>query len=156
MSNHKNVICVFPPIWYYVLMKITAETVELLEAAEYYAKALGIATLPGELDICLFSKSEEDKIASGEIDYFSDGEAVIYLAIELEPQEDIFEILAHEMVHLKQYMTGELKPFILGHVIWKDTVMRIDTNPREWGYWNSPWELEAFGRQQGLNYMRQV
>lgn len=137
-------------------MKITAETIEMLKAAEYYAKALGISDVPGELDISFFSKSEEGRTASGEIDYFGDGEGTIYLAIELEPEEDVFEILAHEMVHFKQYVTGELKPLIGNAVIWHGQVTYMYTDPREWGYWNSPWELEAFGRQQGLNYMRQV
>lgn len=135
---------------------ITGEIPELVTAACWYAKALGIEGEAFNLDIVMFSKEEENNTASGYIDWDGEGEAVIYLAYELQDCEDIMEILAHEMVHLKQYVTGQLKPFILDHVIWEGTVMRMFDNPCEWGYWNSPWELEAFGRQQGLNYMRQV
>lgn len=135
---------------------ITGEVPELVDAACWYAKALGIEGLDFDLDIVMFSKVEEGNSASGYIDYDGEQFVTIFLAYELEDCEDIMEILAHEMIHAKQYLTGQLKPFILDHVIWEGTVMRIYNDPREWGYWNSPWELEAFGRQQGLNYMRQV
>lgn len=135
---------------------ITGEIQELVDAACWYATALGIASLDFELDIAMFSKADEETNTSGYIDYDDDKSATIYLAYELEDCEDIMEILAHEMVHLKQYLKGELQNFILGHVIWKGTPMVIYTDPTDWGYWNSPWEMEAFGRQQGLNYMRQV
>ena len=63
----------------------------------------------------------------------------------------ILENLAHEMVHVKQWARGELKDVMLGHSLckWKGVV--IDTDKMD--YYDSPWEIEAFGREYGL-YIR--
>lgn len=53
--------------------------------------------------------------------------------------------LAHECVHVKQYSLGELKE---GHTHWRHLCMPQDIN-----YWESPWEIEAFGRERGLYTM---
>jgi len=50
--------------------------------------------------------------------------------------------LAHEMVHLKQYVMGEL-----------DETMDVWNGKRvssKVSYWDSPWEIEARGRELGL------
>lgn len=60
------------------------------------------------------------------------------------------EILAHEMVHVKQYATGELKDYVYGnHVRWKGQKMFYDDTDDQ-NYYDSPWEIEAYGRQIGL------
>lgn len=53
--------------------------------------------------------------------------------------------LAHECVHVKQYASGELKE---GHHLWRYQIVPPDIN-----YWESPWEIEAFGRERGLYTM---
>lgn len=53
--------------------------------------------------------------------------------------------LAHECVHVKQYASGELKE---GHNLWRYQIVPPDIN-----YWESPWEIEAFGRERGLYTM---
>lgn len=53
--------------------------------------------------------------------------------------------LAHECVHLKQYAMGELQE---SHLVWRGVKMDPDIN-----YWESPWEIEAFGRERGLYSM---
>lgn len=83
--------------------------------------------------------------------------------IELNPNmcdgESMYATLAHEMVHVKQYALGELYnvlaltpdqlSFTNKH-IWKGEPW--EPNPREDDYFDSPWEVEAFGRQVGLYY----
>lgn len=60
------------------------------------------------------------------------------------------ECLAHEIVHVKQYVKGELKDYIYGnHVRWRGQKMFYDENDDE-TYFDSPWEIEAYGRQIGL------
>jgi len=57
-------------------------------------------------------------------------------------------ILAHEMVHVKQFATGELVDNPSGKTVkWqgKRVTLRDDD-----GYWTQPWEIEAYGRQPGL------
>ena len=73
----------------------------------------------------------------------------------------MFKTLAHEMVHLKQYAKNELgKEFSLttkgGVKImtrWKNELWKAKT--KECPYWDSPWEIEAYGREVGL-YRRWV
>lgn len=60
--------------------------------------------------------------------------------------------LCHEMVHVKQYATGEMKCMSRPARFTKFQGMLY---PEELDYWDSPWEIEAFGREPGL-YSRWV
>ncbi len=53
--------------------------------------------------------------------------------------------LAHECVHLKQYALGEIDEKMNA---WKG--VRVSNSV---DYWDSPWEIEAHGREKGL-YIR--
>ena len=58
------------------------------------------------------------------------------------------EILAHEMVHVKQFAIGELIDNPSGKTVkWQGK--RISVRDDD-GYWTAPWEIEAYGRQPGL------
>lgn len=63
----------------------------------------------------------------------------------------LIETLAHEMVHVKQYATGEMKDsrLSLDTVYWHGK--EIDCNKVH--YYDWPWEIEASGRETGL-YVR--
>lgn len=50
--------------------------------------------------------------------------------------------LAHEMIHLKQYALGELDEKMN---VWKGRRVSSSID-----YWDSPWEIEAHGREAGL------
>ena len=55
--------------------------------------------------------------------------------------------ICHEMVHVKQYATGEMR------YMWRparNTKFQGTLYPDEFDYWDSPWEIEAFGREPGL------
>jgi hypothetical protein len=54
---------------------------------------------------------------------------------------------AHEMVHIKQFAKGELGVFALGSLQkWNREYWDHDTTD----YWDHPWEIEAYGREEGL------
>jgi len=55
----------------------------------------------------------------------------------------IFETLAHEMVHIKQYALGELNASLTN---WKGT----EVDPEKIYYYFRPWEIEAHGVEYGL------
>lgn len=60
--------------------------------------------------------------------------------------------ICHEMVHVKQYAKGEMK------YLWRParyTKYNGEIYPDEMDYWDTPWEIEAFGRESGL-YVRWV
>jgi phage-related protein len=53
--------------------------------------------------------------------------------------------LGHEMVHVKQYAKCELKFHDT-----KDVVTFQKKKYKDDNYWESPWEIEAYGREPGL------
>lgn len=54
--------------------------------------------------------------------------------------------LAHEMIHVKQYITGQLKHLERrGVTRWEGQIFKEDTR-----YFDQPWEIDAFGREPGL------
>lgn len=56
--------------------------------------------------------------------------------------------LAHEMVHVKQYVTGEMKDSSKGidYTVWKNKLVEISSM----NYYDLPWEVDAMGREYGL------
>lgn len=137
---------------------ITGEYSDLVEAACFYAQELEIADRDFTVDIRMFDKSEEAN-ESGWMESDGSNDFVIYLTFDLADNEDIYEVLAHEMVHVKQYVTGQMQDFIKsgsGIVIWEGKMYDASNDAASWTYWKSPWEMEAFGLQQALNYMRQL
>jgi hypothetical protein len=66
--------------------------------------------------------------------------------IELHPgigAKRILGTLAHEMVHIKQYVYGELDDNLS---VWRG----VKVNSDDLDYWWHPWEIEAFGTEAGL------
>ena len=66
--------------------------------------------------------------------------------IEIHPGigvRNIFETLAHEMVHVKQYVNGELNDTM-------NTWRGKEINSDDMEYWEHPWEIDALGRECGL------
>lgn len=78
------------------------------------------------------------------------------LTIELEPVngimmvlkpspriKDVFLTLAHELVHVKQIISGKLKSDGDGNKVWNGKFFHKDTP-----YLEQPWELQAYARQE--------
>lgn len=76
-------------------------------------------------------------------------------------KNNIFRTLAHEMVHLKQYTTGELGAYLIATksssgkrltaTRWQGKLYKTredDSDLNE--YYDAPWEIEAYGREVGL------
>lgn len=63
-------------------------------------------------------------------------------------QKKLLKVLAHEMVHVKQYAKGELFDYADGHVKY----MGQHHDPAKINYFNHLWEIEALGREIGLYY----
>jgi hypothetical protein len=60
----------------------------------------------------------------------------------------ILRILAHEMVHVKQFATGEMVEVKASdeYVVWQGKRHTETSN----NYWDVPWEIEANGKEYGL------
>jgi hypothetical protein len=66
--------------------------------------------------------------------------------IEIHPgigARKILETLAHEMVHVKQFIFNETNDDLS---IWHGKKINSDTTD----YWSHPWEIDAHGRETGL------
>jgi hypothetical protein len=61
--------------------------------------------------------------------------------------------LAHELVHVKQYLNGEIFDYVSGGVRYKGSYFDNSYEISEETYYDSPWEVEAYGRELGLYKM---
>lgn len=94
--------------------------------------------------ICFNDKISE--FGSAEIIGYNTTNKARDFKVEIHPGigvRNIFETLAHEMVHVKQYVDGELNDTMTN---WRGKKVNSDNIE----YWSQPWELEALGKEQGL------
>ncbi len=67
------------------------------------------------------------------------------------PEDAILATLAHEIVHVKQYATGQLRDYVddISIVRWEGEYHEFDPNSTTSRFF-APWEQEAYGLQYGL------
>jgi hypothetical protein len=130
--------------------------IALEEAAKFYADILLEDDIKEhiELDIDI----DFDMNCAGHCVTEDEEEYPRIFTIYLNPEftnASIFDTLAHEMIHLKQFAKGELYNILamnvhelsLGHV-WMGQKWIASDN--ESVYYDSPWEQDAYGKQVGL------
>jgi len=61
--------------------------------------------------------------------------------------------LGHELVHIKQYLNSEMFDYVAGGVRYKGSYFDHSYQISEELYYDSPWEIEAYGREWGLYKM---
>lgn len=61
--------------------------------------------------------------------------------------------LGHELVHVKQYLNNEIFDYKNGDVRHKGIIFDASWGQDEETYYESPWEIEAYGRELGLYRM---
>lgn len=117
------------------------------KAASFFAEKLGIAD-----DVFVHIKVKKKmKGMFGYCEYLPeacDFLKTFLVVIENSKYEDPYEVLAHEMVHVWQYVRGDLVDGN-GHSIWKGEAYP-DAKVGSEEYYFSPWELEAYGYSVGL------
>jgi hypothetical protein len=88
--------------------------------------------------------------AMGGVKWFDRGNRPTKLAIDLDAdlsKSNTLLTLAHEMVHVKQYIKGELQDFRAKRTTkWQGKLVDED----KIYYYDLPWEIEAHGREMGL------
>jgi hypothetical protein len=126
------------------------------QAVDSYRKKL----LPdaGSLDLTIFlithlyrKEGVKGDVLCEDDDEKIPNEFTIRLDASMNPQALLCS-LAHEMVHVKQYVTGEIRDVGGKNVVWKGKKHVCDG----YTYWDQPWEIEAYGREKGLfeNFVR--
>lgn len=61
--------------------------------------------------------------------------------------------LGHELVHIKQYLNNEMFDYVSGDIRYKGSYFDSSYAENEELYYDSPWEIEAYGREMGLYKM---
>ena len=118
------------------------------EAAEFYAEKLGI---PDDAIIAIGLYTGMD--LAGYCEY-NEEEALPYCLIgiditEEEGQDPPMSTLAHEMVHARQYVSGDLVDGSSAQCRWKGKDYEMPETSSD-DYYFTPWEIESYGLQVGL------
>lgn len=66
----------------------------------------------------------------------------------LRRMRDPMETLIHELIHVKQYANNQLFDYVDGHSKFEGWIYKRTESVEE--YWDSPWEIEAYGRTDGV------
>ena len=128
---------------------------KLEEAARFFAAQLMHARTVQKLEIDIEVVRTLD--VTGECISEDEHKNPRYFTIRLkqQPVEEMIRTLGHEMVHVKQYAKNELsKQFRVARggirigSKWHGEFW--DPKSKEDGYWDAPWEIEAYGREVGL------
>lgn len=135
---------------------------ELTEACNLYANLLMDPRMVRNLYIDISVVKKHDLMGECICDDDSRNPRFFTIILrEARGDDDIIKTLAHEMVHVKQYAKRELVSGIMmaakgGFKIsckWQGSVW--NPKSKECKYYDSPWEIEAYGREVGL-YRRWV
>lgn len=126
-------------------VKMTEKRKQMFAAAKFYAKKLRLNSYAGEIIISFKFDYYKTFNIYALCDYAKTGLVVIDIDANLFTH-CMLSVLAHEMVHAKQYLTGQLTHSRKGNFVWKG---KEYTNEK---YIKCPWELEAMRKQMVLNY----
>jgi hypothetical protein len=121
--------------------------------AEFCLDKLISSRLSNTLDIrIVFKPTLYKKTDSyGETTYYEDSnippkDFLIEIDSKLK-MRSMLETIAHELVHVKQWATGEMRETKDNFI----TKFKKDiVNSNKVSYWDQPWEIEAMGREEGL------
>lgn len=125
---------------------------ELKYATNWYASMLMSKRLTNNLTIEIHLVKMKD--FRGLATWTEYGRKLREFRIDIDPRQNrkqTLMTLAHEMVHVKQYATGELRDHVPGVSKWKKELF----NEQKTHYYDLPWEIEAHGREFGL-YVRYI
>lgn len=128
----------------------------LKEAAQFFAEQLMDPRMVRNLTLDIEVRSDADY--EGECVDEDDVRNPRWFTIGLKKQDisDMIKTLGHEMVHVKQHAKNELRSGILiptrgGLKMtsrWQGEIWK--PKAKEHHYFDSPWEIEAYGREVGL------
>ena len=129
--------------------KLTVDMVT--EAVRFYASTLMNRQLVKNLTVKVFFRDDGvDGLCNTDDDLAKPRE----FALQINPKRSVKAILtalAHEMVHVKQYATGESRQYERTPYVTKFRGVMVNTETTD--YWDLPWEIDAYGRELGL-YVR--
>ena len=127
---------------------------ELRYAAFFFAEELISSKLMPYIFIKIIVEDESEDMDNtvGSTRWVHDNHNPRIFEVRISPNQNRLNTLgtlAHEMVHVKQYVNGELKQYVMREGWrWKNKVMMDDDEGMY--YSKLPWEREAYRKQQKL------
>ncbi len=129
---------------------------KLVEAAQFFAAQLMDPRMVRNLTVDIEVRKDLD--VEGECVDEDGVRNPRWFTIGLKSQdiEEMIKVLAHEMVHVKQHAKNELQSGVMvaarGGLKMSSRWMGQLWKPKgkECHYYDSPWEIEAYGREVGL------
>jgi len=125
---------------------MTAKRKRMVECCAFYAKKLGIHKMDATILIAFKYEYTKTFGVYATCEYIETGKVCIEVDSKLH-NNILLEIMAHEMVHAKQHLKGELSENKKGDRLWKGKKVSAKLT-----YSQEPWELEAMRKQAVLNY----
>lgn len=117
---------------------------EFVKAACFYAEQLLISCADFSAEIFSIELPEGFRgVCTAHVD---DKEFYIILSNKLS-REDALVTIAHEMVHVKQYLRAQLQDAGESTIWFSRLYDKSDF--KDW-YWDAPWEIEAHAREKEL------
>lgn len=128
-------------------VRLTRKRAALLEAAKFYVTYLKLdAYIDVEIRICFKHGFTELVSAYAQVQHVEQN--LLCIEVDAKIGDDIaLHILAHEFVHVKQYVTGRLAEDSDGYQLWLGKHVEDGLS-----YLGSPWELEAMKKQIIMQY----
>lgn len=130
---------------------------ELQDAARFYGKILLNNDVFTNIILSIEINSNMESVGSCHDEEYGRFPTIFAIDLLGNPEiEDPIKTLAHEMVHLKQFATGQLSNVVVvtkgGNPTWQTKWEGNVWEPQgnEHPYFDSPWEIEAYGREVGL------
>lgn len=117
---------------------------ELKKPARFFIDKLGLNAYP----IAIHVRIDTLTHLHGYCSELSDFEYEIGINVDLA--ENPLETLAHEMVHVFQYASGQMSDLALDKVLWRDKVYSQPEDEESEEYWELPWEVDARNQQGPL------
>lgn len=125
-----------------ITSKVTRGLIDTL--ARFYANELKLDRSKYQLTIFTVPKLAKTENIAGNVTLIGDKNIVLALDSRLNVNK-LIETVAHEMVHVKQIVRGQLKQVITRNGRSYYTWMGKRYNNLD--YFELPWEIEAYGRQ---------
>jgi len=119
----------------------------VIRAIDFYAKKLLPSKILREnVDLEVHFKRELEAFAYSSVEGYNSSSRPREFLIEIHSgigAKNIFKSLAHEMVHIKQYIRGETNASLSK---WHG----VEVDQEKIDYYEQPWEVEAYGWEEGL------
>ena len=116
------------------------------KAIIFYGELLISKMMLKNIDIEVIFDNDLNVLGGVTVDEYNKAKKARGFLIEISGKlgaKSVLQTLAHEMVHVKQHAYGEITEKLN---TWKGKYV----NCKKVDYYNHPWEIEAYGREQGL------